>query len=371
MRLLYPYGEEFTGERAREVHTINRAHSLAECGMDVTLVVAESPRFNSGEQLLRHFGLLPSAHLKIEFLPRRLRLGPMRFVSTKMFYRRLGGWLKHQPPFDVVYLIHLKAADYLETEHSHLPVVFEAHEIFADSFPTDHPKHTRVKELEDDVYSRARAIVATSNFLLSALEERYPIPTKTNVIPNAVESSFFEVPLDRAEPRRIVYIGSFQHWKGVDVALTAMRDLGDYKLDLFGGTAEQGAALKATAPPNVYFHGYARHDQILPTLAKASVALIPNLLEPKSSLYTFPMKLLEYAAAGRMVVSSDLPVVRELHLGDWAQIVPAGNSAALADAIRNQDQLRTAPLQEDARAWARGFTWERGAEILKCFLEEL
>jgi glycosyltransferase involved in cell wall biosynthesis len=265
----------------------------------------------------------------------------------------------------------LKAADYLESEQPKLPVVFEAHEIFAHSFEEGTPKYERLRSFEENVYSRARAVIATSNYLLSALEAEYPIPTKTNVIANSVERRFFEIPLHQAQEGTLIYVGSFQPWKGVDVAIATMRDLPQFTLDIFGGTPEQVLHLKGTAPENVFFHGYVSHENIRPSLAKSSLALVPNLLTPKSSLYTFPMKLLEYAAAGRLVISSDLPVVNELRLGEWARIVPANDPTALAQAVREVDRLATPELRQAAREWARNYTWDRAAEILKCFLVEL
>jgi glycosyltransferase involved in cell wall biosynthesis len=101
-------------------------------------------------------------------------------------------------------------------------------------------------------------------------------------------------------------------------------------------------------------------------MGTAAVGLIPNRLKPKSSLYTFPMKLLEYAAAGRAVITSNLPVIKELNLGNWAAAVPAEDPAALATAMKkmNCDQDTRAA----ARTWARNYTWDKQAESLSSFL---
>lgn len=371
MRILYAYGEEFTGERAREVHTINRVHSLAAAGAEVTLVAAESPLFRTPKDLLGRFGLESLERLKVVFLPRRLGFGKVGFVSTKIFYNKLGDWLKSHEKFDLVYVIHLKAASYLEGNHPELPVIFEAHEIFADSFPEGSAKFEKLRALEEEVYSRAAGVVATSNYLLSCLEERYPVPLKTTVIPNSVDTRFLEVPLAGFGSRELIYVGSFQPWKGVDVAVQAMAELPEFSLQIFGGSAEQVRVLQAKATSNVHFQGYVGQPEILQALGKASVALIPNRLTPKSSLYTFPMKLLEYAAAGRLVVSSDLPVVRELGLGEWAEVVPAGDAHALAEGIRRTEKRNRPELREEAREWARKHTWDKSAELLKVFLASL
>lgn len=366
MRILYPYGEEFTGSRAREVHTIHRVHSLAEAGAEVDLVVATSDAFADAEALLAAFGLSPHPRLRVSFLPRRIGFGPLKFVSTAVYYRNLGRFLRREAAFDWAYAIHLKAARFLGKDFPKMKVAFEAHEVFADSFSEGTPKFTALSELERTVYGNSTAVIATSRYLLGVLRERYPLPARTAVVPNSVDARFFAAPLDGADPNRLVYAGSFQQWKGVDVAVAAMKLLPNHRLDIFGGSPEQVAAMKVSAPDNTRFHGFQNQAALAEGLARARIALIPNRLTPKSSLYSFPMKLLEYAAAGRCVVASDLPVLRELGLGEWARLVPPENPAALAKAI--ETFAGTAELGQAARRWAAGFTWPRQAADIMAFL---
>lgn len=378
MRLLYPYGEEFTGERAREVHTLHRAHSLAKTGAEVDLVSAQSSRFPTGDALLKHFNLEPEPRLRLHFLPRQFNLGPLHLTSTRFFYSALGRWISHQPRFDAAYLIHLKAADYLERAHPTLPVIFEAHEIFADSFPDHSPKFKKITILEKRVYEKCRAVVATSQFLFNELSQRTSFSGPSLISPNCVEPPFFTIPLENAEPHEVVYVGSFQHWKGVDVAVAAMKQLPEHHLTIVGGHPDQIKQLKAEAGTNVKFVGYQPRSELQSYLAKASIALIPNRLEPKSSLYSFPMKLVEYAAAGRLIVASEMPVLEELNLGPWIKRVAPENPEALAQAIQSFSPipvgttfLASNPLRESARAWATAFTWAAQAQRILDFLSHV
>jgi glycosyltransferase involved in cell wall biosynthesis len=368
MRLLYIYAEEFIGTRAREVHTIHRVHSLARAGIRVDLIVGTSPQFRNAESLLKAFGLSPHPNLEVTFLSRRFRLGPISFLSSRGFYHRVQSWIEKNGPFDCAYVIHLKAAEYLLQHGPELPVIFEAHEMFADSHPELSAKFKALTAQENQIYQNCAAVVATSHYLANCLDDRYQLYAPVCIIPNSVDEKFLDVPISAKNPHKLIYVGSFQRWKGVDIAVDAMRELPEFHLDVFGGTPGQIAEHRVVAPGNVTFHGHQGHGRIRLALAESCIALLPNRIEPRSSLYTFPMKLLEYAAAGQLIVASDLPVLRELGLGEWATIVEPEDIGALAKAVRD---FRNDPvLREQARAWTRSFTWSKQAAQLREFLEK-
>ena len=304
LRLLYLYGEEMTGQRAREIHTLNRCLSLCRAGVRVDLVLGESPALATDVALWEAFGLSGHENLSIRRLPRRWKFGPISVISSGLYYRAVARWLAGAGSFDAAYVIHLKAAQFLQKSFPDLPVIFEAHEIFADARPEKSGKFTKLSRLESAVYEKARAVVATSAYLLGELQRRYKIPEAVFISPNCVHDSFFSDSADSYERNELIYVGSFQAWKGVPTALAAMKHLPQHHLTVVGGSAEQVRELSATAPANVTFTGFLKKEKITPLLAKAAIGLLPNRLEPKNSLYTFPMKFLEYAAANKKVVAA-------------------------------------------------------------------
>jgi len=147
-----------------------------------------------------------------------------------------------------------------------------------------------------------------------------------------------------------------------------MRLLPEFHLTVLGGDGKSLEDIRRDAPTNVTFHGQVAREAMRPFLAKASIGLMPNLLEPRSALYTFPLKLLEYSAAGKGIVASQIPVFDNLNVDAWTQLVPSGNVEALAEGVRALAQRgidRTA-----AQTWARQFLWPNQGRALKPFLEE-
>ena len=80
--------------------------------------------------------------------------------------------------------------------------------------------------------------------------------------------------------------------------------------------------------------------------------------------YLSPMKLFEYLACGRAIVSSDLPVLREVLNSENAVLLPPGDVDAWVTALRElqaNPELR-ACLAEKARREATKYTWQARAK---------
>ena len=84
-----------------------------------------------------------------------------------------------------------------------------------------------------------------------------------------------------------------------------------------------------------------------------------------------PMKMFEYMAAGRPILSADLPSIREVLSPENAIFCEPGDPASWRAAIETllQDPARRAGLASAARAAVEKFTWVKRAEnILKVIM---
>ncbi|MCE0497237.1 MAG: glycosyltransferase family 4 protein [Methylacidiphilales bacterium] len=362
MRILYIYPEEFRGTAAREYHVYRLANALAAAGGEVTLVVGVSKDFDTIEKIGVLFREPPHPRLRVVWL--RRKLGPFRLGGW--LYRQLDQFLRGEKPPDIVYTMHLKAADHMRRKWSALPLVFEAHEIFADSYAPDHEKHREITALERRLYPGFRGVVAISCYLQECLRRRYGLSCPSMVQHDGIETELLQMPFEGADPAELIYAGSLQPWKGVPVAVAAMRLLPEFHLTVAGGRGETLEALKLNAPANVTFLGHLSREALGPHLARASIGLMPNLPEPASALYTFPLKLLEYSAAGKGIVASRIPVFDGLPVDDWVRLVDPASPEKLAEGVRFL--AAQGPKREAARAWAGQFAWlAQGQHLLAFF----
>jgi glycosyltransferase involved in cell wall biosynthesis len=368
VKLLYLFPEEFTGRFAREYHVYRLAESLAAAGCDVTLAAAPSPRLANPEQLHNFFGGSRSNRLNVVWLKRQVSLGPWKIRSGAWFFRQADRLIRSLKP-DAIFTMHLKAADYLAKRHPSFPLVFEAHEIFADTYPENNARHLRLLEMERRIYAHVRGVVAISSFLAESLQKRFTPRVPTRVQHDGIDEMML---LDASMPpdvHELIYAGSLQPWKGVPVAIEAMRLLPEFHLTVLGGVKKSLDLLGRNAPANITFLGQITREALRPFLQKAGIGLMPNLLEPRSARYTFPLKLLEYSAAGKGIVASRIPVFDQLNVDGWVNLVPSGSPEALAAAVRSLTQRGID--RGAARAWAAQFLWKNQGAAMKQFLESL
>jgi glycosyltransferase involved in cell wall biosynthesis len=368
VKLLYIFPEEFTGRFAREYHVYRLAESMAAAGCDITLAAAPSSRLANPEQLHELFGGSRSERLNVVWLKRQVSLGPWKIRSGAWFFRQLDRLIPSLKP-DGVFTMHLKAADHMTKRHPSLPLVFEAHEIFADTYPENSAKHRSLLEMERRIYARVRGVVAISTYLAESLQTRFALHVPVRLQHDGIDETML---LNAATPpdiHELIYTGSLQPWKGVPVAIEAMRLLPEFHLTVLGGTGKSLELLRQNAPANVTFLGQVTREALRPFLQKANIGLMPNLLEPRSALYTFPLKLLEYSAAGKGIVASQIPIFDQLDLGGWVNLVPSGSPEALAAGVRSLTQRGID--HASARAWAAQFLWKNQGVAIKQFLGPL
>jgi glycosyltransferase involved in cell wall biosynthesis len=120
--------------------------------------------------------------------------------------------------------------------------------------------------------------------------------------------------------------------------------------------------------------GYVAPAQVAVQLAHADVLVVPNPPSAISTLATSPLKLFEYMAAGRAIVASDLPAIREVLTHDVnAWLVRAGDAAALADGIRHlaADRDLRQRLARAALASVAEYSWSRRAERLEALFADM
>ena len=155
-----------------------------------------------------------------------------------------------------------------------------------------------------------------------------------------------------------MYAGQLHEAYGLRVILDAFAMLhGDgYALWLFGqGTMEQEIREAAAADPRIMYGGFQPAEVILPRTSLASVMVNPRPLEQQIAPYSFPSKLLEYLAMGKIVISTELPGIPPdyyPHLIFFDNMSAASLAERIAEVAGRTPQRR----QEMERA-ARAFAW--------------
>ncbi|MBI2587684.1 glycosyltransferase family 4 protein [Candidatus Azambacteria bacterium] len=161
----------------------------------------------------------------------------------------------------------------------------------------------------------------------------------------------------------VLYAGNLFRWKGVYT---------DTLVVFVGGSPSElnqfNEFLRLRGITNVSALGWKPPKEIPKYLAAADVLVLPNSAkEPIGARYTSPLKLFEYMAAGRPIVASDVPAIREILDETTAYLVSPDDPAALAKGILQAlaDPAGAGKKAEVASRRVQQYSWtERSRRIV-------
>jgi glycosyltransferase involved in cell wall biosynthesis len=399
VRITYFADVRFPLERANGIQTFETCYALVQRAHLVDLIVRPDTHTPPRDPFA-YFGLPADSRLTVERAP----------VAGPAAARRLG-----YLAFAVGRSLGTKRADVLMTRDLGVasvilqiprslrpPLVYESHgyapdvaaalpELVATATMPSPRKLKRLAAREAQVWQRADGYVTITAALRDELESKFGSRPRTALIPDGVRVARFEdtsAPCEDPARRRflgtgsgvVAYAGHLYAWKGVDVLLEAIARLPRARGLIVGGHPSEpdlertkSVARRLGLEERVTFTGLVEPTRVAQLLTQADVLALPNPASAISTRYTSPLKLFEYMAVGRPIVSSDLPSIREiLRDGVNALLVPPGDPVALASAI---DRLLTdselgARLARAALDQVPNYSWHRRAELLEALFTE-
>lgn len=158
--------------------------------------------------------------------------------------------------------------------------------------------------------------------------------------------------------------------KGISELLKATKMLASTRpvfLLIVGGPASDVERYRAQAHElglthdDVLFTGEIPARDVPSALAASSVLTMPFPDQPHYRFSMSPLKMFEYMASGRPIITSDLPTVRDVLSEESAYFCEPGSAADLARAIDEVlgDGERAAQRAERARLLATEHSWEK------------
>jgi glycosyltransferase involved in cell wall biosynthesis len=354
-------GSTIPSDTANSLQVMKACQALIQIGHEVTLLVPGSG--NTTTDLKQHYGL--QTGFPIEWLSSSSR---RRFTWDSV---RRAGALKA----DLIYSWFPQSAVFGLLHR--LPVVFEIHIQPAGLFgPLWHRAFASLR-------GRKR-LVAITSALVKMLKRDFHMHFRTEevvIAPNGVDLERFVSLPDPVAARRqiglpeaptVMCTGHLYAGRGADLFLALAKSLPQAQFVWVGGRPEDIERWKQRVESdNVIFTGFIPNRDLPRYQAAADILLMPysrsimgSSGSADSGAVASPMKMFEYMAAGRAIVSSDLPVIREVlneknavfcqldEIGDWRLVL----EALLGDADR-----RTV-LGSRARHDAQGYTWVARAQ---------
>ena len=263
-----------------------------------------------------------------------------------------------------------------------VPVILDMHEAMPEFFRMRFPGasrpavHRALVLQERASIAMANASITVNDALARRLVDMGVPERKVHVVLNAPVLARFDPGAYPARPfmadgtLRLVYAGALSMVYEVDVALAALASLRTTRpdlritLDLYGRDfaevplRDQAASLGLADA--VTFHGRVPLEEVPAALARADVGLAPTR-RTEFTDFSLSTKIFEYAAMGKPVVASRLPMVEAMFPAGTVTTYTAGDADALGAALLAL--VDDAPAREAAIArtsgLVAGLAWER------------
>jgi glycosyltransferase involved in cell wall biosynthesis len=384
MRIAVVAPSEIPARRANTVQVMKMAQAMAALGHDVRLVAPASKdallvKSADWDSLAYHYGL--QTRFQVEWLPvrpcfRRYDLG----LAAVNWARDWGASLLYTRLPQAAAIASLRG----------MATILEVHDM----------PQGKAGPLLFRIFLRgrgARRLVVITRSLLKDLRDRLAAPedeTFTLVAPDGVDLSRYTNLPGIQEARQLLpervrqqlsvermvagYTGHLYRGRGVELMLEVACRLPEIVFLLVGGEPNDVQNLEVQVRQkglsNVILAGFVPNAELPVYQAACNFLLMPYQQHVAASSggdiasYLSPMKLFEYMACGRPILSSNLPVLQEVLQPEFAILLPPQDANAWVAALRGLagDDKRRAELGQLAQLNAAQYSWEeRAKRVLK------
>ena len=370
MNIVAIAGSAIPSDTANSIQVMKACNALVQLGHRLTLIVPETSNVKgqtSGADLKSHYGL------QQDF--------PIEWLATSS--RRMFTWQSVQRAYalkpDILYTWFPQSAVFGLLYK--IPTIFEIHIQPTGLFgPAWHQAFAKLP-------GRKR-LVSITQALVEVLAHDYNIRMKHSdvvIAPNGVDlERFAALPatpelarqqLNSPSTLTVMCTGHLYAGRGADLFLALAKSIPQAHFVWVGGRPEDVAAWKGRAEKenisNITFTGFIPNQDLPLYQSAADILLMPYSRSimgssgiADSANVASPMKMFEYMAAGRAIVTADLPVIREVLNEKNAVFCKPDNVADWKLAIEKllADESHRTELGKQAKKDVQKLTWLARAE---------
>jgi glycosyltransferase involved in cell wall biosynthesis len=174
-------------------------------------------------------------------------------------------------------------------------------------------------------------IVTTTNALKRRYDDYGVELKKVKVLHNAsaFESKFKSLNKKKKKYLKIGYFGAIFKSRGIDLIIKLSSLDQKNKYFVYGGMAKQIKNIKNNIKNNnIYFYPYIPYSKVEKKIKQIDICILPYTSKitvsgnvGDISKYTSPLKIFDYMKLGKLIISSNLPVLNEILINNYNSIL--------------------------------------------------
>ena len=309
MRISYLFNSSTPSSNPSSIQVVNTCSAFTQLSHRVKLIV---PNTGQNVSLLKFYGINKS--------PKLIKLKYFNKFPLSFYYYLFS-------LFSIVYAIFDKTELYITRNIFNLillnilkkKVIIEIHHDL-------HNEGRLVKFLckHTNVFNKKNIIkiIAITNAVKKYLIKNFDIdPNKIDVIPSASSLKFKFTNLKRKKFYNIGYFGSLDASKGANFIIKLSKKDRLNKYSIYGGSQYDVSRLKKKGiPSNLKINPSVQYGRLKPLISKMDILLMPSSTQKIRSIgnignivkFTSPLKLFDYLASGKLIITSNVSVLKEI-----------------------------------------------------------
>lgn len=370
MKTVYVARSIIPSQSANSIHVMKICEAFAELCEDFELIVPESDDLEIEEDLFDYYGV------KSRF--------PINRIKQK---KKIGGWYRYYFAFSAFSLIRKKKCDKIITRDpivAFLAVLFHKNAVLDLHGELAHLCGRAYRIIKLDFFRKSKYlnIVMITESLVKYYAKKYGLdPGSVTVLPDGYTPENFipysELPLLPERRMRIAYAGSFGVGRGYEIIQELAKQDADNQYTIYGGMKEDALKVTGQNPPeNISFKGFIANRDIPEALCNQDILLLPyqSTLIAKgedTGKVMSPLKLFEYMASGRVIISSDLQVLKEILNESNCYFAVPDDESSWRKIIKHiaDNREEAASKAEKAKQDVKQYTWKSRAEKMLALMD--
>lgn len=367
MRILYIAPMPLPSRSANSVHAMKMCRAMAELGHDVTLLAESNEHHDTGytvpeSDIHAYYNVSAVFEIVLQQTVLKSRL-LTAFALT---------WRALERGADIIHTRHVAAG--LIIGLTGKSTMLELHQLPATRFKT------WLLLLLARFLPGITGIVVNCGALKEHIAHKVPkLKSAIRVAHNGADAPPDTAPVQLAKPDCIHagYSGQLFTGKGMEVIARLAPYHPDIVFDIVGGTESDIAFWRQQTAdcPNIIYHGFQPQSRLPGYIAAFDIVLAPyqdivHSYDHAQNIaqWTSPMKVFEYMAAGKPIIASDLPVLREVledrHNCFLCGAVAIDEWCKALDALKNDARQRHALGRQAQHDFLAFYTWQQRAREL-------